>query len=136
MIDVSHPNHLYCPMNEKTFQYEEENKALLKFYKSFENKKVYMNLFYHAAEGSIFFNKEYSTLAKKYAKVANYKEHETENIQTTFDGVIAKFIPNTYLIELLKIRAYPLSQFIDSTNDYFSTIIDNIKAIKIIIKDF
>lgn len=47
------------------------------------------------------------------------------------DAKLKSYLPGTLLVELSKIRANPLSQFIDMPNQmYTETILDNLRAIK------
>lgn len=138
-----------CPSKKVPIEIEPENIATLNFYNELiEKEKVIGSIIYHSCGGIVYYldelkennpwvkdygNKEFSfnkSVALKYAEISKYKVEYHKRI-TTMDAKLKSYLPGTLLVELSKIRANPLSQFIDMPNQmYTETILDNLRAIK------
>lgn len=148
-LDMMKPGPIGCPFLGNEFEYELENKALLQFYEELtKKKKVIGSLIYHACGGLVYYlekqekqnpwNTEYASyqynrkVAETYVQQSDYKMIKS-NGYTTLDTKLMTILPGTLLIELSKIRANPLSQFLELGKDkynYTQTIDINIKALK------
>lgn len=147
-LDLTKQGPIGRPFEGDKFKYELENEAILAFYKKIKEKNnVVASFIYHACGGVIYYlekqekenpwNREYNyyeynrKIAELYSKISNYKILQS-NGYTTLDTKIMTIVPGTLLIELSKIRANPLSQFIeneDSKERYSTTINNNIEAL-------
>lgn len=145
-ISMTSKGPIGCPFRSNQFQFEPENKAIIRLYKDLIKKeKVLGSFIYHACGNLIYYldetdekvNKENSIqntkynlqIAKKYQEATGYrilKDHK----ETTVDYMLKKILPGTILVELGNIRSTPLSQFIDSIDLVYSHIMnDNKKAL-------
>jgi len=148
-LDMIKPGPIGCPFLGDKFEYELENKALLQFYEELiKGQKVIGSLIYHACGGLIYYleeqekqnpwNPDYDSyqynrkVAEAYAQTSDYKIVKS-NGYTTLDTKLMTILPGTLLIELSKIRANPLSQFLELEDDKYSyskTINTNIESLK------
>lgn len=148
-LDMMKPGPIGCPYLKDEFEYELENKALLKFYEELVKKQTVIgSLIYHACGGLVYYleeqekqnpwNPEYDAyqynreVAKIYAQISNYKIIKS-NGYTTLDTKLMTILSGTLLVELSTIRANPLSQFLELEKDKYSyskTININIASLK------
>ena len=150
-IETTIPGPIGCPTKHKDFEYEGENKALLKFLLELKNNKninlcAFFN--YHSTGGLVYYKPcaEYKNLkepyvmshieiekiynkkiAELYSSKTNYKLIENEPSLTCFNDLIRLQIPGDMLIELSVTPGNPLGPLIDET--YNKTIEDNIEAL-------
>ena len=148
-LDLTKKGPIGRPFDGDEFKYEQENIKLLEFYKKLKEKSnVVASFIYHACGGLVYYlekqeqenpwDKEYNyyeynkKVAEIYSKVSDYKIIQSHGY-TTLDTKLMTIIPGTLLIELSKIRANPLSQFIENTENnkegYIDTINKNIDAL-------
>lgn len=150
-IETTIPGPIGCPTKNKKFEYELENKALLKFLLKLKHNKninlcAYFN--YHST-GGVIYHKPYAKykkvkendvmphmqieaiynkkIAEAYATKTNYKLVETEPSLTCFNDLVRLQIPGDILVELSTIVGNPLGPLLDEVYD--KTIEDNIKAL-------
>ena len=150
-IETTIPGPIGYPTKHKDFEYEEENKALLKFLLELKNNKninlcAFFN--YHSTGGLVYYKPyaEYKNLkepyvmshmeiekiynkkiAELYSSKTNYKLVENEPSLACFNDLIRLQIPGDMLIELSVTSGNPLGPLIDET--YNKTIEDNIEAL-------
>lgn len=148
-LDLTKPGPIGRPFEGNEFKYELENRAILEFYKKLKEKSnVVASFIYHACGGLVYYlekqeqenpwDKEYNyyeynkKVAEIYSKTSDYKMIQSHGY-TTLDTKLMTMVPGTLLIELSKIRANPLSQFIENNKivkeGYTATINSNIEAL-------
>lgn len=125
----SNPGPVGCPYYEIPGEIEKENEALFNFYNKINTENDFIgSLIYHSCGGLVYYldghnkinpwakNDSYAKndlkLAKVYASSAGYKLI-SEKLYTTMDAKIRTLFPVTLLIELGRVRATPLAQFMD-----------------------
>lgn len=147
--DIPGPIGVPC-LDVDNFEYEPENKFLLKLLNKLSNeKKLCVCFLFHSTGGEIYYQpmfKVYNSkldqqyqksiisintlIAQKYKEFSDYKLAITKDeTLCSFDGYLRTLYPGIILIELSKMGGNPIAPYGDIKGNYIPTFENNLKAI-------
>ncbi len=147
--DIPGPIGVPC-LDVNNFEYEPENKFLLKLLDKLHSEKKLCGCFlFHSTGGEIYFEPIFEAynskldkrkqkditflntlIANKYKESTDYKLALTKDeILCSFDGYLRVNYPGVILIELSKMGGNPIAPYGDIEGNYLKTIEENSKAV-------